>query len=364
MPTTLDRVTAPRPPAAPTTGPLTSEQADLVLRAAAAAPSVHNTQPWLLAVDPGSPERAGRVALYADPSRRLRHGDPDGRSMLVSLGAAVLDVRVALAHLGLAADAEIDPGLSGSLAHHLAGRSDAPFLVARVRAAAPAGDASTALARLFAAIWTRRTNRRPFRVEPVPGVLLEVLTAAVAAEGARLRPVVDPSSVAAIVGLLRAAEAAEAADPALLGERAAHVGGPGRTSGIPVASLGPRPASGVDGPSAAAVRDLGVGVAAVRESAVFEPAPTLALLGTPGDDPADWVRAGQALQRLWLEVTTAGLHASLLNQPLEHPKLRPALLTLAPGAGAAAQVLLRIGHGEPVPPTPRRPLSELRIQTG
>jgi len=61
-------------------------------------------------------------------------------------------------------------------------------------------------------------------------------------------------------------------------------------------------------------------------------------------------------------VTTAGLHASLLNQPLEHPTLRPALLAHAPGAGAAAQVLLRIGHGEPVPPTPRRPLSELRVR--
>ena len=98
------------------------------------------------------------------------------------------------------------------------------------------------------------------------------LTAAAATEGAQLRPLVDPSSVAAIVALLRAAETAEAEDPALLGERAAHVGGPGRTSGIPVASLGPRPAAGADGSSEAAVRDLGVGVAAVRESAVFESA--------------------------------------------------------------------------------------------
>jgi hypothetical protein len=63
-------------------------------------------------------------------------------------------------------------------------------------------------------------------------------------------------------------------------------------------------------------------------------------------------------------VTTAGLHASLLNQPLEHARLRPALLALAPGAGGAPQVLLRIGHGEPVPPTPRRPVSELRLRTG
>ena len=360
-------MTAPRPPAAPTVGPLTPDDADLLLRAAAAAPSVHNTQPWLLAPADGggSTGGTGGIDLYADPARRLRHADPDGRSMLVSIGAAVLDVRVALAHLGLGAQTSIDPRLGTSLAGHLAGGSEAPFLVARVRAVpVPAGTSPVALARLFPAVWTRRTNRRPFRAEPVPAVLLDVLSAAAAAEGARLRPVVDPSSVAAVVGVLRAAEAAEAADPALLGERAAHVGGPGRTSGIPVGSLGPRPAAAADGSSPAAVRDLGVGVAAVRESAAFETAPTLALLGTPADEPADWVRAGQALQRLWLEVTTAGLHASLLNQPLEHPRLRPALLALAPGAGAAPQVLLRIGHGEPVPPTPRRPLAELLLRTG
>jgi len=345
-------------------GPLIPDGAELLLRAAAAAPSVHNTQPWLLAVDVAEAGGTAGVDLYADPSRRLRHGDPEGRSMLVSVGAAVLDVRVALAHLALAADTEIDPGLTASLEDRLSGRSDAPFLVARVRVTGnPPGGSQSALARLFPAIWTRRTNRRPFRDEPVPAVLLDILTAAAAAEGARLRPVVDPSSVAAVVGLLRTAEAAEAGDPALLGERAAHVGGRGRTSGIPVASLGPRPAA-ADGSSVGAVRDLGVGVSAVRESAAFETAPTLALLGTTGDEPADWVRAGQALQRLWLEVTTAGLDASLLNQPLEHPRLRPALLTLAPGAGAAAQVLLRIGHGEPVPPTPRRPLPELRLHTG
>ena len=351
-------MTAPHPPTA-SAWPLTPDDADLLLRAATAAPSVHNTQPWLFA-----PTVDG-IDLYADPAHRLRHADPDGRSMLVSLGAAVLDVRVALAHLGLAAETSVDPRLGTSLADHLAGGSDAPFPVARVRTtASPPGSASAALARLSPAIGTRRTNRRPFRAEPVPADLLDVLTAAAEAEGARLRPVVDPSSVAAIAGLLRAAEAAEAADPALLGERAAHVGGPGRTSGIPVGSLGPRPSAVADGSSPAAVRDLGVGVAAVRESAAFETAPTLALLGTPADEPADWVRAGQALQRLWLEVTTAGLHASLLNQPLEHARLRPALLALAPGAGGAPQVLLRIGHGEPVPPTPRRPVSELRLRTG
>ena len=116
-------MTAPHPPTASTARPLTPDDANLLLRAAAAAPSVHNTQPWLFA-----PTVDG-IDLYADPAHRLRHADPDGRSMLVSLGAAVLDVRVALAHLGLAAETSVDPRLGTSLADHLAGGSDAPFPV-------------------------------------------------------------------------------------------------------------------------------------------------------------------------------------------------------------------------------------------
>src|SRR5829696_9084224 len=105
-------------------------------------------EPWLRAVDVAEAGGTAGVDLYADPSRRLRHGDPEGRSMLVSVGAAVLDVRVALAHLALAADTEIDPGLTAPLEDRLSGRSDAPFLVARVRVTGnPPGGSQSALAR-------------------------------------------------------------------------------------------------------------------------------------------------------------------------------------------------------------------------
>ena len=50
---------------------LTPDDVDLLLRAAAAAPSVHNTQPWLLAPDDEGSGGTGGIDLYADPSRRL-----------------------------------------------------------------------------------------------------------------------------------------------------------------------------------------------------------------------------------------------------------------------------------------------------
>ena len=53
------------------------------LMLAAAAPSVHNSQPWRWVVGPRS------VHLYADLSRRLPATDPQGRDMIVSCGAAL-----------------------------------------------------------------------------------------------------------------------------------------------------------------------------------------------------------------------------------------------------------------------------------
>jgi prepilin-type processing-associated H-X9-DG protein len=62
-----------------------------VLTMATQAPSMHNTQPWRWRVGPDS------LSLFADPSRHLRHADPDGRGMLVSCGAALHHCTVALA---------------------------------------------------------------------------------------------------------------------------------------------------------------------------------------------------------------------------------------------------------------------------
>ncbi|MEO7980641.1 MAG: hypothetical protein ABI807_07100 [Sporichthyaceae bacterium] len=43
--------------------------------------------------------------------------------------------------------------------------------------------------------------------------------------------------------------------------------------------------------------------------------PAISVLSTAHDRPTDWVRAGQALERLLLEATRAGVSASFLNQP-------------------------------------------------
>ena len=73
--------------------------ADLLALAAEAnlAPSVHNTQPTRWRLEPG-----GDMTLIADESRRLKVGDPTGRDLRVSLGAAIEATAIALSARGLA----------------------------------------------------------------------------------------------------------------------------------------------------------------------------------------------------------------------------------------------------------------------
>ena len=70
------------------------------------APSVHNTQPWRFTAD------GQQVSLYADAGRGLPVADPDGREMMISCGAALFNVRLALRSLGYVPATRVlpDPG--------------------------------------------------------------------------------------------------------------------------------------------------------------------------------------------------------------------------------------------------------------
>jgi nitroreductase len=321
------------------TGPapalLTEQDAELLLTGATRAPSLHNTQPWAFAVG------SRHVELYADASRQLPRSDPSGRALLISCGAALFNLRVAAGHLGLHPRVRLLPD------------DDDPTLVALLevdhRHHRPAS-----IDHYFPALPERRTNRLPFSDRRIPPSVVGRLVEAATVEGAMLRVYDDPAEVTRLLELLHAGDRADRADPARVAERQAWVGGPHRSDGIPVRSLGPRPAD-----REAAFRDLGHAVDTVRETAVFESTPTLAVLSTVHDHPVDWVRAGQALERVLLEATLSGVSASFLNQPLEHDDLRWLVRSPLSGVGRT-HMLLRVGFGEPVPSTPRRSLDEVR----
>lgn len=301
-----------------------------LLVAAGRAPSVCNTQPWRFRVLPGR-----RIELLADPDRRLRVADPRGRSLTVSCGAALFNLRLALRCAGLR-----------PLVWPLPDPEHHPLLLAAVRTA-EARPATGETRVLYELIPVRRTSREPFSDRPVPPRVLAELRIAASREGATLVPL-ERDAAAEMLEYAAIAEDELAADPAYRAELAAWTMPGARFDGVPACTQGPRPLR-----DPAPVRDFG----RHERQARFEEHPQLAVLTTIGDRPLDWLRAGQALQRVLLTATRHGLSASFLNQPLD---LRDLRRRRDPHHRRGhAQMIIRLGYGPHVPGSPRRPAGEL-----
>ena len=307
------------------------------IAAAVAAPSIHNTQPWLFRA------RGDVVEVLVDPARRLAAVDPDGREMLVSVGAALFNLRVAVLAHGRQPVVALMPDPTQ------------PELVARVRLG-PNRAPAASVAALAAAIPLRHTNRRPYQDQPVPPAVRTELGVAAEREGAALL-VADDELRSAVVSLVRTADNDMRDHPAYRAELAAWTtpGGVGRRDGVPRQAFGPR-----DPRRVIPLRDFSLGNAAPSATARFEPDPTVILLFTAGDTRADWVRAGSALERLWLTATIRGLAATPLSQVVEVPRLRGLLAD--PARGWILQTVLRVGYPSTrVLATPRRALDEVIV---
>ncbi len=297
------------------------------------APSSHNTQPWLFR--PGD----GIVDLYADRTRALPVNDADDRELAISCGCALMNLRLAAARRALGTETALlpDPRDPDWLARIAIGeRLPAPPLDATLADVIPA----------------RRTYRKRFADKPVDPGTVAALQRAAQAEGAWLRPLADESTRLNVAALVSDGDAIQWANPSWRRELAAWMHPRRRGDGLSLPGLAVPVAQLV-------VRsfDMGNGVGA-RDRQLAEASPLLALLGTDGDSPRDWLLAGQALQHMLLAACKSGLQASYLNQPVQVAALRPKLQQLA--GGGFPQLLLRFGYPtETLPAAPRRPLREV-----
>src|SRR5438067_1487493 len=71
-----------------------ADKLKFLLQFAVLAPSAHNTQPWLFKL------RDEDVELWLDLSRAMPHCDPGNRELVISCGAALFQLRVALRRFG------------------------------------------------------------------------------------------------------------------------------------------------------------------------------------------------------------------------------------------------------------------------
>ncbi|MFY0536239.1 hypothetical protein [Nannocystis pusilla] len=246
--------------------------------------------------------------------RRRPRRPGDGAGLRRGAGA----LRVALRALGLAEQTALLPG-----GH--------PDLLARV---AVGGRASPLPEEqwLYQAAPKRRTFRAVMAHGPLSRALSKRLGAMVDGTGAELHVVEDMARKRAIGAAVEAAIAGE-----------------------PSARAAARAAAGEAG-----VSFEGPDGAEARGPAIADGAPAFVIVTTAADEPAEWLRAGQALMRVLLRARVDHAWGSFLHLPLTEAAGRKQLASLV-GARGHAQALARLGGGADSPPTPRRPLSEVLL---
>lgn len=324
-----------------------AETWEFLLRYAIRAPSGHNTQPWRFEVE------GGRLYLYADDSRRLPVVDPEDRALVISCGAALGYLLVAVRHYGYAGEVTTFPDPADQT------------LLATVALGSPrTPEPDDHL--LFGAIEQRHTHRAAFALRVLPETVLAGLIAQTARGGATVSVITgekDPAALDGIAELVAEGDRVQFADAGFRRELATWMR-PNRTrrpDGIPGHALGIPDLPSVLAPLMVTAVNTG-SAQARKDEQLARTAPALLLISTADDTPADWLSSGHALALLLLRATADGLRASFLNQPIEVPALRARLRDLVPH-GPHPQLLLRIGYPHtdqpPVKATPRRTIADV-----
>ena len=243
--------------------------------------------------------------------------------------------------------------LGRSVSHRLLPQPSEPTWVASVQVGGTQQPSATDQ-RLYAAIPRRRASRHPFERVDVPDEVVARLAEGARIEGARLD--LPPNwHRAALAGLVRDADRRQRDNPGAVqdihewtGDRAPAA------SGVPADRFGPKASD-----PTSLVRDFSLGQHVPgREALPFGEEGLLLVLLTDHDGPVDRIRAGQALERVWLEATDVEVSLTLLTQPTEVAELRPWLRDPS-SPWASPQALLRLGYGPQPPATARRPLDEV-----
>jgi hypothetical protein len=190
--------------------------------------------------------------------------------------------------------------------------------------------------------------------------VIETLEHAARAEDAGLFVVRDPDQRVMVATLSQYADNVENLNPAYRAElRAWTTDDPGRRDGVPGLAV-----PHVDGSAQDDIpmRDFDTrGSGGLPSTTRSSKDQCLVLLCTNGDRPADWLRAGEALERVLLEITRHGFSASPLTQVTEVPAAR-AQLRRELGLTGHPHVLLRIGRAPVTPASRRRRLVDVLIE--
>lgn len=284
------------------------------------APSVHNTLPWRLAYAEGT----RTVSLHERADRALPHHDRRGRDRMLSCGAALTNILLGLRVLAWEPEVRLLPAR---------GRPDE---VARIVVRDRREPTDEEVAR-FVAVSYRRSHRAPFQETPVEAATVRRL-AAHGVAGVAVRRLNGRHEADALAKLLCHTASVLRLDLAYQRELTAWTAADER----PGAGVAVLPRRDTALPWAGPLR---------RSTAVPDPA-TLAdglarecllVLETQDDGPLDHLRAGMALEEMWLTACCERLACAVLTQPLQVPEVRSGLVE-ALSLNGFPQVICRLGY--------------------
>lgn len=309
-------------------------QKEFLLRYAVLAPSGHNTQPWTFRIlEEG-------VEVRPDYTRRLPIADPADRELMISIGAAITNFRVAAAHFGFETTVLYE---------------DDGAMIALRETCNP----DESLRQLFPAITQRHTNRTEFERRPIDPDILD-----------RICGVVDESELTRFIApteRARTAELVEEADRRLLADekwRAELAEWVHPNEGSDVDGM-TGDAFGIPGPLSAfapwLVRNFDLGDARGKHDRMLAENAAGLIVVTSDEDHSALIRAGETLERLLLVLTSLGVQYAFLNQPVQVPELRRELWGII-RTPRPPQLLLRIGYAPRVRlAMPRRPINAVTV---
>lgn len=302
------------------------------------APSLHNSQPWQWVAD------GAELQLFVDQTRIVRSTDRSGREAIISCGAVLDHLRVAMAAAGWRTNVDRFPN-PNNLAH-LASVDFSPMELV-----------TEGHRRRADAILLRRTDRLPFAAPPNWATFEQALRRIVDPAAAHLDVVADEARA-------QLAEASQLTESLRLYDSSYHAELDWWTApfehsdGIPHSSL----VSAAESDRVDVGRSFPVIARGERRPEVDEDHAKVLVLSTDEDTRNDALACGEALSAVLLEATMAGLSTCTLTHITEVAASRDIVAAIV-GRRAMPQTLVRVGLapsiGEVPPPTPRRPLEEV-----
>lgn len=302
------------------------------------APSLHNSQPWRWVAD------GAQLHLFADRGRLVQAADRTGRELILSCGAALDHLRVAMAAAGWDAHTHRFPN------------ADEPDHLARLDFARIPTPSDVQRQRTDA-IGRRRTDRLPFAVPRNWAALESQIRSVIGEDGVTLDIVPDDARQQ-LAEASRLTEDLRRHDPTYQSELRWWTSPFDLDQGVPPSSrVAASEAGRVD-----VARSFPTAGYGGRRPQIEEDHSKILVLSTRDDDRVDVLRCGEALSTVLLECTVAGLATCTLTHMTEVSPSRD-LIRHITGQDGLPQLLIRVGrtpaNEQRAPVTPRRPVTEV-----